>query len=65
MSRAIHDIDANISDITSHVDPEAWLTSHNHGVHMAAGAIAGVMEHTIMYPFDVVKVSATLTAVRP
>ena len=25
--------------------------------HMAAGGIAGVMEHTIMYPVDVIKVS--------
>ncbi len=25
-------------------------------VHMAAGAAAGVLEHTFMFPFDVLKV---------
>ena len=28
-------------------------------VHMGAGALAGIMEHTVMYPLDSVKVSCS------
>ena len=28
----------------------------NPAVHMAAGAAAGMLEHTVMFPFDVLKV---------
>lgn len=34
------------------------LPTQNFVTHMTAGAIAGVMEHCIMYPLDSVKVSA-------
>jgi solute carrier family 25 iron transporter 28/37 len=27
-------------------------------IHMVAGATAGMLEHTVMYPFDVVKVGS-------
>lgn len=27
------------------------------GVHMTAGAVAGIMEHCVMFPIDSVKVS--------
>lgn len=33
------------------------LPTQNSVTHMTAGAIAGVMEHCIMYPLDSVKVS--------
>lgn len=33
------------------------LPTQNFVVHMTAGAIAGVMEHCVMYPLDSVKVS--------
>ena len=32
------------------------LPTSNVGVHMAAGAAAGVVEHTVMFPLDSVKV---------
>lgn len=34
------------------------LPTQNSVTHMTAGAIAGVMEHCIMYPLDSVKVSS-------
>lgn len=34
------------------------LPTQNFVTHMTAGAIAGVMEHCIMYPLDSVKVRA-------
>lgn len=33
------------------------LPTNNVVTHMTAGAIAGVMEHCVMYPLDSVKVS--------
>lgn len=36
------------------------LPTQNPITHMTAGAIAGVMEHCIMYPLDSVKVSPNL-----
>ncbi|XP_028165875.1 mitoferrin-1-like [Ostrinia furnacalis] len=36
-------------------DYETLPTSQNFTTHMTAGAIAGVMEHCIMYPLDSVK----------
>lgn len=33
------------------------LPTNNVATHMTAGAIAGVMEHCVMYPLDSVKVS--------
>ena len=32
------------------------LPTENFGVHMMAGAFAGIMEHCVMYPVDFVKV---------
>ena len=32
------------------------LPSSNVGVHMSAGALAGIFEHIVMYPVDSVKV---------
>jgi len=37
------------------------LPSSSVGTHMSAGAMAGMMEHVIMYPLDSVKVSVLLT----
>ena len=34
------------------------LPSSNVGTHMMAGAMAGMMEHVLMYPLDSVKVSS-------
>lgn len=39
------------------VDEYESLPTASVGVHMTAGAIAGIMEHTIMYPLDSVKVN--------
>lgn len=36
------------------------LPTNNVGTHMIAGAIAGIMEHCVMYPLDSVKVSETI-----
>lgn len=38
-------------------DYESLPGNYNFHVHMLAGAIAGVMEHSVMYPVDSVKVS--------
>lgn len=38
-------------------DDYETLPTDNVGTHMIAGAIAGVMEHCVMYPLDSVKVS--------
>lgn len=37
--------------------PHASVTTH-----MTAGAVAGILEHTVMYPVDSVKVMRTETA---
>ena len=37
-------------------DYEALPSSSRVSAHMIAGAAAGIMEHSIMYPVDVVKV---------
>lgn len=41
-------------------DDYETLPTNNFGIHMTAGAIAGVMEHCVMYPLDSVKVSNPL-----
>lgn len=33
------------------------LPSGNVAIHMTAGAVAGIMEHCVMFPVDSVKVS--------
>lgn len=38
------------------------LPTNSVAVHMTAGAVAGIMEHCVMYPFDSVKVYAILYA---
>lgn len=38
-------------------DDYETLPTDNVGTHMIAGAIAGIMEHCVMYPLDSVKVS--------
>lgn len=40
------------------MNPEDYetLPSASVGVHMTAGAFAGIMEHCVMYPLDSVKV---------
>lgn len=37
-------------------DEYETLPTKNFVVHMTAGAIAGILEHCVMYPFDSVKV---------
>ena len=39
-------------------DYEAMPISSGPMTHMMAGAAAGILEHVIMYPVDIVKVSA-------
>lgn len=34
------------------------LPTGNVGIHMTAGAVAGIMEHCVMFPVDSVKVRA-------
>lgn len=41
-------------------DDYETLPTDNVGTHMIAGAIAGIMEHCVMYPLDSVKVSKHL-----
>lgn len=36
------------------------LPSSSHTDHMLAGAIAGIMEHCVMYPLDSVKVNLAI-----
>lgn len=36
------------------------LPSQSAATHMTAGALAGVMEHCIMYPLDSVKVTSVV-----
>lgn len=43
-------------------DYESLPESSGPLVHMAAGAAAGMLEHTVMYPFDVVKVGRVTAA---
>ena len=40
-------------------DYESLPESMHPAVHMAAGALAGIGEHCVMYPVDVVKVRLT------
>jgi len=42
------------------VDEYESLPTNNFTTHMIAGAIAGVMEHCLMYPLDSVKVRKLL-----
>lgn len=39
------------------VEDYETLPTSNVSTHMIAGAIAGIMEHCVMYPLDSVKVS--------
>lgn len=38
-------------------DEYETLPTNNFRDHMSAGAVAGIMEHCLMYPFDSVKVT--------
>jgi hypothetical protein len=42
--------------MTSIDDYESLPESMHPAIHMAAGALAGIGEHCVMYPVDVVKV---------
>ena len=44
------------SDLEMEVEYES-LPTENVFVHMVAGAAAGIMEHCVMYPVDLVKVT--------
>ncbi len=39
------------------MDDYESLPNHSLYVHMVAGAVAGIAEHTVMFPIDSVKVS--------
>ena len=43
--------------LESEIDYESLPVNSSMTTHMIAGAIAGTMEHCVMYPFDFVKVS--------
>lgn len=45
-------------------DDYETLPTDNVGTHMIAGAIAGVMEHCVMYPLDSVKVSKQIPLIQ-
>lgn len=50
-------------DACSEADCYESLPVHaSFSTHMTAGAVAGVLEHTVMYPVDSVKVNSTLQA---
>lgn len=40
-------------------DDYEQLDTNNIGTNMTAGALAGIMEHLVMYPIDSVKVMST------
>jgi len=42
--------------MASSEDYESLLESMHPAIHMVAGALAGIGEHCVMYPVDVVKV---------
>jgi hypothetical protein len=42
--------------MTSSDDYESLPETMHPAIHMAAGALAGIGEHCVMYPIDVVKV---------
>ena len=45
--------------VTNDVDEYESLPTSSVATHMMSGAMAGMMEHVIMYPLDSVKVSST------
>ena len=46
----------NLSEQVMEESEYESLPTENIGVHMLAGAFAGIMEHCVMYPVDFVKV---------
>ena len=44
-------------------DYEALPSGSTMATHMAAGAAAGIMEHSVMYPFDCVKVIQSVSTI--
>ena len=42
--------------MASSEDYESLPESMHPAIHMAAGALAGIVEHCVMFPFDSVKV---------
>ena len=48
----------SIDIVNDDFDYEALPSELSPVIHMGAGAAAGVMEHTLMYPLDSVKVSS-------
>lgn len=50
------DFISTILDASNDVETYESLPTSSVGTHMMAGAMAGMMEHVIMYPLDSVKV---------
>lgn len=49
-------MDKELNDKSEEIDYES-LPNSSTVIHLSAGAIAGIMEHTVVYPIDSVKVS--------
>jgi len=55
--RRTHELTSkHLSAAIMNVDDYESLPTNSVAVHMTAGAVAGIMEHCVMYPFDSVKV---------
>lgn len=50
----------SLSPADMNKDEYESLPTNSVAVHMTAGAVAGIMEHCVMYPFDSVKVSSAI-----
>ena len=60
--RRTHELTSkHLSAAIMNVDDYESLPTNSVAVHMTAGAVAGIMEHCVMYPFDSVKVSSAHT----
>lgn len=58
--RRIHEPTSELSPAIMSKDDYESLPTSSVAVHMTAGAVAGIMEHCVMYPFDSVKVLSAL-----
>lgn len=57
VARAVSPVGGCSRCVAMNADDYETLPTQRLSAHMAAGAIAGVMEHCVMYPLDSVKVS--------
>ena len=53
------DMDKELNDNQEEIDYES-LPNTSTAIHLSAGAIAGIMEHCVVYPIDSVKVCSLI-----